>query len=130
MIGLEKYELGLKKKSFSLYYHGGEIWCEHLDSFYEEKELLIHKFKEDLVAIKRPSTSSLIIVNLDESQVDIEILDFIISNLHTMNKSLQKVVFVGLNLKLRRYIKKSNRETSFVMTCINDYEKAKEWLFL
>jgi len=36
---MEKYKLGLKKKSFSLSYNGGEIWCEHLDSLYDQTEL-------------------------------------------------------------------------------------------
>ncbi len=29
---IEKIELGLKKKSFSMFFNGGEIWFEHLDS--------------------------------------------------------------------------------------------------
>jgi len=127
---MEKYELGLNKKSFSLYYHGGEIWCEHLDSLYGEKELLLQKFKQDLIVISRPSTSSFIVVNLDESDVDKEMIEFIMNSFITLKKSLRKIVFVGLNSKMKSYIKKKNLETSFVVTCIDDYEKAKEWLFL
>ena len=127
---MEKYELGLNKKSFSIYYHGGEIWCEHLDSLYGEKELLLQKFRQDLIVIARPSTSSFIVVNLDESDVDKEMIEFIMNSFITLKKSLRKIVFVGLNSKMKSYIKKKNLETSFVVTCIDDYEKAKEWLFL
>lgn len=125
---MEKYELGLKKKSFSLFFNGGEIWCEHLDSLYSEKELLIQKFNQDLVQIRRPSTSSFIVINLDESEVDNEVLELIIHSFVTLQKPLRKVVFVGLNTKMKSYIKNKNKATSFTMTCINDYEKAKEWL--
>jgi hypothetical protein len=125
---MEKYELGLNKKSFSLYYNGGEIWCEHLDSLCKEKELLKQKFKQDLIQISRPSMTSLIAVNLDETEVDQEIVDLIINSFIQMNKPLRKVVFVGLNLRMRSYVKKRNRESSFEMICINDFEKAKAWL--
>ena len=67
---MERYEPGLKKKSFSLFYNGGEIWCEHLDSLYGDKELLKQKFEHDLIQISRPSASSFIAVVLDESAVD------------------------------------------------------------
>lgn len=125
---MEKYELGLNKKSFSLFYNGGEIWCEHLDSLYNEKELLKQKFNQDLVQISRPSTSSYIAVALAESDVDIEILELIINSFIMLKKTLRKVVFVGLNSKMKQYIKKRNIDTSFIMICIDDYEKAKEWL--
>ena len=125
---MEKYELGLNKKSFSLFFNGGEIWCEHLDSLYNEKELLKQKFNQDLIQISRPSTSSFIVIDLDESEVDHEILELIIDSFVTLQKPLRKVVFVGLNFKMKSYITKRNKATSFTMTCINDYEKAKEWL--
>ncbi|MDF2544227.1 MAG: hypothetical protein K0S47_3945 [Herbinix sp.] len=125
---MEKYELGLNKKSFSLFYNGGEIWCEHLDSLYNEKELLKQKFNQDLVQISRPSASSYIAVNLDETDVDREILEHIISSFTMIKKPLCKVVFVGLNSKMKRYVKQKNKNTLFTMTCIDDFEKAKEWL--
>ncbi len=125
---MEKYELGLKKKSFSLYYNGGEIWSEHLDSLYDQKELLKQKFLKDLEVIRRPSTSSYIGIAMNETEVDIEILDLIIDSFTSMSKPLKKVVFIGLKSKMKSYINKKNAETPFVMTCLDDYEKAKEWL--
>ncbi len=125
---MEKQELGLKKKSFQLPYHGGEIWCEHLDSLCSEKDLLKQKFEQDLVSISRPSTSSFIAVALDETDVDQEILELIVNRFVLLNKPLRKVVFVGLNTKQKKYIKKKSTETAFAMTCIDDFEKAKEWL--
>lgn len=125
---MKNHELGLNKKSFSLFYNGGEIWCEHLDSMYSEKDLLIQKFDQDMVQISRPSTSSFIAVAIAQSEVDRDILEHIINSFIRVEKPLRKVVFIGLNLKMKSFIKKKNAETSFVMTCIDDFEKAKEWL--
>lgn len=125
---MDKYELGLNKKSFSLFYKGGEIWCEHLDSLYSEKELLIQKFNQDFVQISRPSTSSFIVIDLDQTDVDSGIIDHIINSFIMMKKPLRKVVFVGLSSRMKGYIRKKNRGTLFMMTCIDDFEKAKEWL--
>lgn len=125
---MEKYEYGLNKKSFSLFYKGGEVWCEHLDSLYCEKELLKQKFKWDLIEISRPSTSSFIAVVLDDSDVDKEVLDWIVDRFIMLNKPLRKIVFVGLDLKMKSYMKKKKVDNSFMMACIDDLEKAKEWL--
>jgi len=75
------------------------------------------------------STSSFIAVNLDESEVDQEILDLLIDSFIMLKKSLRKVVFIGLNLNMKNYIKKENRETVFPMICIDDFEKAQECFF-
>ncbi len=125
---MEKYELGLNKKSFSLFFNGGEVWCEHLDSLYGKRELLKEKFKEDLIEISRPSTSSFIAVVLDDSDIDREALEWIVDSFVMLEKPLRKVVFVGLDLKMKHYIKKKKADISFMMTCIDDLEKAKEWL--
>ncbi|WP_395549155.1 MULTISPECIES: hypothetical protein [unclassified Lacrimispora] len=125
---MEKYEYGLNKKSFSLFYNGGEVWCEHLDSLYGEKELLKQKFKWDLIEISRPSTSSFIAVVLDDSDVDKEVLDWIVDRFIMLNKPLRKIVFVGLDLKMKSYMKKKKVDSLFMMACIDDLEKAKEWL--
>jgi hypothetical protein len=125
---MEKYELGLNKRSFSLFYNGGEVWCEHLDSLYGEKELLKQKFKRDLIEISRPSTSSFLVVVLDDSEIDKDILEWIVDRFVMLKKPLRKVVFVGLDLKMKNYIKKKKADISFMMTCIDDLEKAKEWL--
>jgi hypothetical protein len=125
---MEKYELGLNKKSFSLFYNNGEIWGEHLDSLYDKRELLIQKFNQDMEQMRRPSTSSFIAIDLDDSEVDIALLEFIISSFVKLEKPIRKIVFVGLNSKLKKYVKIKNKDTLFEMTCIDDYEKAKEWL--
>lgn len=122
------YEAGLKKKSFSLPYHGGEIWAEHLDALGNETQLMLQKFNEDMNEIKKPSTSSFIAVNLDETAVNEEILKYILEQFAALETPLRKVVFVGLDLRMKRYIKHQSKSLPFLIGCINDYEKAKEWL--
>jgi hypothetical protein len=125
---IEKYKLGLKKKSFSLSYNGGEIWCEHLDSLYDQTELMKQKFMGDLLQIQKPSSSSFIAVVVNESDVDGEILDQIINEFSNLKRQLRKVAFIGLTLKMKRYVKKRSADTNFLMVCMDDLEKAKEWL--
>ena len=120
--------LGLKKKSFSMFFNGGEIWFEHLDSLYDQTELIKQKFTQDLLEIQRPSTSSFIAVILNESNIDGEILDLIINEFSNLNKQLRKVVFIGLTMKMKRYVKKRSAYTNFLIICMDDLEKAKEWL--
>ena len=120
--------LGLKKKSFSMFFNGGEIWFEHLDSLYDQTELIKQKFTQDLLEIQRPSTSSFIAVILNESNINGEILDLIINEFSNLNKQLRKVVFIGLTMKMKRYVKKRSALTNFLIICMDDLEKAKEWL--
>ncbi|MBE5995674.1 MAG: hypothetical protein E7247_25170 [Paenibacillaceae bacterium] len=125
---IDKIELGLKKKSFSMFFNGGEIWFEHLDSLYDQTELIKQKFTQDLLEIQRPSTSSFIAVIMDESNINGEILDLIINEFSNLNKQLRKVVFIGLTIKMKRYVKKRSAHTNFMIICMDDLEKAKEWL--
>lgn len=125
---MDQYPAGANKKSFSLFYNGGEIWCEHLDALYQSTELLKQKFYEDLKEIKRPSTSSVIAINLDQTEVTEEILELIVGSLCKLEKPIKKIVFIGLNSSMKRYIRKTAKTTNILLTCIDDYEKAKEWL--
>lgn len=120
--------LGVYKKSFPLSFHGGEIWFEHLDALPDEAALK-RKFRQDMLQIKRPSSSSLIAVNLDETEVTKEILDYILNAFASCNRPLCKVVFVGLPFRMKRYLKRRQTRLPFVVICIDDFEKAKLALF-
>lgn len=117
---------GLLKKSFSLYYNGGVIWIEHLDALHEED--VLPKLMQDIREIRRPSTSSFVAVNLDETPVRIDTFAAVIHILNGLSRPLQKVVFVGISSKLKRYVKKQRGSIRFAFSCIDDFEAAKEWL--
>lgn len=119
--------LGLMKKSFSIFYNNGSIWIEHLDSINNELALK-NKFLEDIKQINRPSTSSYIAVVLTETEVNKEVLSLIIDTFCNCSKQLQKVVFIGLNHKMKKYLKRKSTTLNFITESINDLEKAKEWL--
>jgi len=123
---------GINKKSFALFFAGGEIWAEHLDAMYDQKELVLEKFHGDLSKIQRPSSPGLVVINLDETVVDMEIAEDIISSLAKSSQYLRKVVFVGLGWKNRIQMKKLTSkyesEIHFIINYVNDYEKAKLWL--
>lgn len=125
----DKINAGLRKKSFSLPYNNGMIWCEHLDSLVDRKDAVIKKFDQDVLRLQRPSESSLVIVNLDETFVDEELLSHIIDAFVNMPKQLRKIAFIGLTGKQRLHIAYQNRNVPFEMKCIDDFEEAKEWLF-
>ncbi|MEE1002901.1 MAG: hypothetical protein U0L17_04090 [Acutalibacteraceae bacterium] len=125
---MEKYELGINKKSFSLYFGGGEIWCEHLDSLCDRKDLFFEKFDNDLKTIKRPSASSYLAVILNETDVDREMIDYLLDTFISLDKPLKKIAFIGLDNKWNKYINKKNKGTYILMKSISDLEEAKNWL--
>lgn len=125
---MEKYELGINKKSFSLYFGGGEIWCEHLDSLCDRKDLFFEKFDNDLKTIKRPSASSYLAVILNETDVDREMIDYLLDTFISLDKPLKKIAFIGLDNKSNKYINKKNKGTYILMKSISDLEEAKNWL--
>lgn len=120
--------MGLQKKSFLLYYSGGEIWVEHLDGLYGYTDLAIEKFEKDYIECKRPSLPALIAINLDETDVDEKLLNVLSERLLHGEKRFTKVVFVGANRSVKNKINHLFEEASFVYNFINDFEKAKEWL--
>lgn len=116
---MRNQNLGLNKKSFQMPYNGGEIWFEHLDGINDEAQLK-QKFEQDLIQIIKPSTSSFIAINLDETIVNQEMMAFILEKLYSLDKLLRKVVFVGLNTKMKRYIKQQ-KNVNISMNCMDDF---------
>lgn len=113
-----------------MFFGGGEIFFVQLDVLSYSKQLVMDKFKEDAVVFSRPSTTSLIAVNLNETYVDEEMAELFVSTFAGVKKHIQKIVFVGLDGEDRRMFKRllKKRRTDFACGFINDYEKAKEWL--
>ncbi len=123
---------GTRKKSFAMYFGGGEIWFEHLDGMYSFTDEVMQKFIEDTANITKPSAPSLIAVNLEETVVDKKIIALITDTYIKNTRYIYKVVFVGLDNCSQKLMKKAfkrrEREYQFAVNYINDFEKAKEWL--
>lgn len=125
----ETVEAGIKKKSFELYYNGGSIWCEHLDSMGEYKEKVIEKFKGDIRYFSRPSMTSFMIINLDETEIDEEIVSCIIDGITACGKRFVKIAFVGVKDRADcRAFRVIHDKNGCAVSFFEDYEKAKEWV--
>ena len=120
--------VGVNKKSFSMFFGGGEIWFEHLDGLYGYTQLAIEKFEKDYLEFRRPSLPSLIAINLDETDVNEKLIHTITEKLLRGEKRFTRVVFVGVNGVVKRNIKSLLGKAPFACNFINDFEKAKEWL--
>lgn len=123
-----KETAGLNKKSFSMFFGGGEIWFEHLDGLYEYSSLAVEKLENDYRRFKLPSMPSLMAVNVDETDVTDELADALAEKLLNGGKRFTRVVFVGTDKYTQRKIRKALSGAPFALSFINDFEKAKEWL--
>lgn len=119
---------GFKKKSFAMAFGGGEIWFEHLDGIYDNTELVLEKLSTDRALFSKPSVTSLICFNIDETVITNEIIDGISDALVNSDKQFRKVCFVGSNRATMKLLKKALKGKGFMIEFINDFEKAKEWL--
>lgn len=102
--------------------------CEHLDSLCDKKDLFLEKFNNDLSTIKKPSTSAYIALIADETDVDKDMINYLLECFITLEKPIRKIAFVGFNNKCKKIISKKNKETHILMKCIDDLEQAKFWL--
>lgn len=119
---------GFTKRSFSIPFGGGEIWIEHLDGLYNNTELVLEKLTEDSVLFLRPSETSLICFNIDETVITDEIINSISDVLTNPKKQFRKVCFVGSNRTTKKLLKRALDRKDFMLEFINDFEKAKDWL--
>lgn len=123
-----KERAGINKKSFELNYNGGIIWCEHLDSMGNMEAEVINKFKEDYKTFSRPSVSSYMIINLDETIVSEQIVECIVNGIIECTKKFMKIAFVGVDKKQQKKFEKIKKEDGVMVSFWTDYEKAKEWV--
>ena len=125
---IDKEQAGLNKKSFEINYNGGTIWCEHLDSMGNMEAEVINKFKEDYKTFSRPSVSSYMIINLDETIVSEQIVECIVNGIIECTKKFMKIAFVGVDKKQQKKFEKIKKEDGVMVSFWTDYEKAKEWV--
>jgi hypothetical protein len=124
----DEIQAAINKKSFELNYNGGTIWCEHLDGMADLEQEVIEKFKRDLPNLMRPSVSSCMIINLDETVITKAIEDVIVNGLVDGNKQFRKIAFVGVDRKTHLKFSEIHSRTGAIVNFLDDYEKAKEWV--
>ena len=122
-------EAGLRKKSFELYFNGGSIWCEHLDGMGDMKEKVIEKFLSDKKSFCRPSMTSFIIVNLDQTEIDDDIISCLYDAFVDSQKRFMKIAFVGVRkIGDRNYLRVISQKKGCPVEFFDDFEKAKWWV--
>ncbi|MGN1422545.1 MAG: hypothetical protein ACI4XA_04150 [Oscillospiraceae bacterium] len=120
---------GVKKKSFPLYFGGGEIWFEHLDGMYQFSGLVLEKLRGDSKTFLKPSGPSAIGFVLNETIVTDEISQEIARLLCSGKKVFTRVCFIGADKDTKRRLTALLKyRKRFAVNFIYDFEKAKEWL--
>ncbi|MBR4576313.1 MAG: hypothetical protein IKO25_03845 [Clostridia bacterium] len=118
----------IQKKSFELHYNGGTIWCEHLDGMKNREQEVIVKFNGNLPELLRPSVSSCMIINLDETVITEDIEQAIVDGLNKGKKRFKKISLVGVDRKHQIKFITGLSRTGAAVKFLDDYEKAKEWV--
>lgn len=121
------HEAAIKKKSFELNYNGGTIWCEHLDGMGTSEDEVIAKLGEDKKLFSRPSVSSFMIIDLDETEITVQIVKTIVDAIIEANKVFRKIAFVGVEKHWQKQFG-AIKTKGIAVRFIGDYEKAKEWV--
>lgn len=119
---------GIRKKSFELYFNGGSIWCEHLDGMGQCRDIVIEKFLGDVKQFSRPSMTSYMIINLDETELYDDIVSCITDTLINSPKRIVKLAVVGVHKSKQAAFRRIHNEKGCVVGFFADFEKAKQWL--
>lgn len=121
-------EAGIRKKSFELSFHDGKIWCEHLDSMGTCEQAVLDKLTADAVLFSRPSVSSFMIINLDDTVITDAIFQRLTDTLASVQK-FRKIALVGIPREWQKRFRSMLTGHGAVITFLNDYEQAKQWIF-
>ena len=119
---------GYEKKSFLLYYNGGEIWFEHLECLYKNENLVLEKLGSDLQAILKPFSTSFICFVFFDTVVTENIFLAVKRLLLDSEKRFVKVAFCGIDRKNKRLFRKALSDHGFAMGFFEGLEDAKLWL--
>ena len=121
-------QAAMEKKSFELHYHGGTIWCEHLDGMGTYEDEVTVKFDSDKSIFSKPSVSSHMLINLDKTDITERIVEMIVSTILASDKLFRRIAFVGVKSRWRKPLR-TIETRGIPVHFTEDYEKAKEWLF-
>ena len=92
------------------------------------QEGIVSKFIKDKSAFSRPSVSSFMIINLDQTDITESIVDTIVTTISESDKVFRKIAFVGVNARWHQPLSKIKKR-GIAVRFLDDYEKAKEWLY-
>ena len=88
---------GYRKKSFLLYYNGGEIWFGHLDGMYGYEDPVLKKPDSDIPLFTKPSSTSFICFVFHETIVTDSIFLAVKNAVVGSGKQFSGIAFCGEN---------------------------------
>ena len=97
---------GYRKKSFLLYYNGGEIWFEHLEGMYGNEDLVLKKLNFDIPLFIKPSSTSFICFVFYDTVVTDNIILAVKKTVLESNKYFTRIAFCGLDRKDQKKFKR------------------------
>ena len=119
---------GYRKKSFLLYYNGGEIWFEHLEGLYGLGGAVIEKLNSDIPLFTRPSSTSFVCFVFFETEITEKIVLAVLKAVLESGKRFVKIAFCGLDRKAQRQFRKALADQGIGIAFFDGLEDAKVWL--
>ena len=119
---------GYRKKSFLLYYNGGEIWFEHLEGMYENEDLVVEKLNSDVPLFVKPSSTSFVCFVFYDTFITYNVISAVKKAVLESQKNFTKIAFCGLDRKNQKKFKKIFANQGFGIAFFDGLEDAKVWL--
>lgn len=120
------------RQSFRISFNNAELWNGCFDGLGDSEELIRQKLADDMKEIRRPSSPSLILLNVYGTVLANDLTGFILEQLASAQPYVKKVAVSGLEWKYKntmiKYIKKRQGPLPFAIAFFDDLQKAKEWL--
>jgi len=116
------------------YYMGGELHPLHYGSYFDDKKRLfeIIKAEEDFILKSSGTNNRRIWIDLYETTLDNEVIDFLVDHLIAISHKIFKLCLVGCSLrdrqKIRAKMKLKNMDLFSQVQYFSDPEKGKQWL--
>ena len=116
------------------YYMGGELHPLHYGGYFNNKKRLFEVIKaEECFILKSSGTNNRRIwIDLYETTLDDEVIDFLIEHLITIRNKISKICLVGISFQYKHRIKAKmrNRKTDLLNLTryYSDPEDGKKWL--
>lgn len=111
-----------------MYYNGGEIWFEHLESMYGYEDAVMEKLNSDIPLFTKPSSTSFLCFVFFETVITDKIVLAVQKAVLESNKRFTGIAFCGLDRKNQRKFRKGFVNHDFGIAFFDGLEDAKVWM--
>lgn len=116
------------------YFMGGELHPLKYGSYHNDKQRLfeIIDLEQEFILASSGTNNRLIWVDLYETKIDNEVIDYLITHLESIKHKINKICLVGCKLpvqiKIKNQLKNKDIELYNKIKYFDDPEKSKYWL--